>query len=73
MRLSEYIQAVDGAEAAFARRAGIPQTTIHRICKGGGCNIETAHEIVRATHARPTPSGGVVTFEELVPPKETAA
>lgn len=73
MRLSEYLAAIDCSEAEFARRTDIPQRTINRICNGSvRCRIDTAHAIVRATHEHPTPSGGVVTFEELVP-RESAA
>ena len=69
MKLQDYIAKVDGTHAAFARRAGVAERTIDRVVAGRGCRLEVADRIVSATHAKPTPSGGVVTFEELVPSK----
>lgn len=74
VRLPEYIAAVDGSESEFARRTGIPQRTVNRICNGlVRCRIDIAETIVRASQERPAPCGGVVTFEELVPSEVTAA
>lgn len=73
MRLSEYIELVDGSRSAFAERAGVKLSTVNRIAEGEvRCRIDIAQAIVRASHAKPTPSGGVVTFEELIP-RESAA
>jgi len=75
MRLNQYLSARQESKSSFAKRSGIPTTTVTRICdisKGGGCNISTAHLIVLASIEHPTALGGVVTFEELVP-SQTAA
>lgn len=73
MRLAEYLEAVNETQVAFAARSGVPHRTIHRICQGVGCSLRTAKLIVRATHARPTPSGGFVTHDELTSTKDVAA
>lgn len=65
MRLSQYLEARDESESAFARRSGVPQRTINRICMGSGCNVSTALVIIRATHAHPTPDDGTVSLEDL--------
>lgn len=58
MRLSEYLQSRDESQSAFAKRAGIPQSTVNLICNGSGTRTETAIKIVRAT-------GGLVSFGDL--------
>lgn len=54
-------------EAAFARRAGLKQSTINLICNGGGTTVGTASKIVHASMQAPAPDGGVVTYEDLIP------
>ena len=67
VRLSDYLEARDERESAFARRAGVPQSTINLICHGGGTTVGTAAKIVRASMQAPAPDGGVVTYEDLIP------
>ena len=67
MKLSEYLIAVGESETSFAKRADLPQRTINRIAAGEvNCRVDTAQRIVLASYARRTPSGGFVTFEELI-------
>lgn len=74
MSPSEYAIAVDGSEAACARRIGLPQTTFNSICRGEGCNAKNALIIILGSHARPAPNGQIVTLEEIVglSPEEAA-
>jgi hypothetical protein len=68
MKLSDYIAAVDGSEAAFAERCGLQQRTVNRIASGEvRCRIDIADVIVKASRAQPAPSGETVRFEDLVP------
>jgi hypothetical protein len=74
MRLAEYIRLVDGSMQAFSERSGVLVSTLDRIARGEvRCRIDIANAIVKASHERPTASGGVVTFEELIPTKKTSA
>lgn len=66
MKLSEYLKARDESQTEFAERAGVQQRTVSRLVQGRGCNAETAHKIIRATHAAPTPTGGTVSLDDLV-------
>lgn len=72
MTLRAYLAAMDETNAAFAKRVGVNERTIERVLAGQACRLKIAQRIVRATHSRPTPSGGFVTFDELVP-EEVAA
>ena len=66
MRLIEYIAEVDGSQAAFARRADVPQRTINRLCRGEITVLaDTALKILKATQDRPA-RGKVVSLDELV-------
>lgn len=58
VRLSDYLESRGESQAAFARRSGIPQSTINLICNGKGTRVETAIKIIRAT-------GGLVALEDL--------
>ena len=58
MKLSEYLASVGISEAEFARRAGLPQRTVNRVCNGAGIHLGTARKIVKAT-------GGLVGFDDL--------
>ncbi len=58
MRLSEYLDRTGESQAAFARRAVLPQSTVNLICLGGGTRVETAIKIIEAT-------GGMVQLEDL--------
>ncbi len=74
MTLKSYLKSRGESEAGFARRTGVQQKTINRICAGEvRCRIDIANRIVRATHKDPTPSGGTVSFEELIPKKKRAS
>lgn len=66
MRLTDYLKETGESEAAFARRAGVQQRTVNRICSGAGCNAATALAIIRATAEQKTPGGGCVALEDLV-------
>ena len=69
MRLDTYInQAEAGNRKAFARRCGVPNSTVNRIAdEEVCCRIDTALAIIQASQERPAPSGEVVTFLDLVP------
>ena len=68
MRLSDYLRARGETESAFARRAGLPQRTVNRICKGETApRADTAFRVVEATKAEPTLEGGTVTLFDLLP------
>ena len=58
MRLPEYLKSNGESQSAFAKRAGVPQSTINLICNGRGTTVDTAVKIVRAT-------GGLVPYEDL--------
>lgn len=66
MRLRDYLAARDESEAAFGRRAGIPQKTVNQIACGAGCYAKTAEKIIRASKEEPAPGGGTVTLEDLI-------
>lgn len=72
MDLPSYIAAVDGSEVAFAKRSGVSQSTVNRICRGrkeghdgAALRLKTAYRIIRASHDRPAPGGGVVSLDDL--------
>lgn len=73
MKLASYLTARDEREAAFARRSGVAQRTINRICAGARCNVDTAVAIIQATHKEPTPANGTVGLEDLTTGNEAAA
>jgi hypothetical protein len=73
MKLDEYLLAVNESKREFAARSGVPYRSVYRTCVEGWCGTRNAVLVVRATHARPTPSGGVVTFDDLARPKASAA
>ena len=61
MKLTAYLKIFKshgGSQAAFARRAEIPQTTFNKIVLGAGCNALNAERIIKA-------SGGRVTLKDL--------
>ena len=66
MRLTEYLQESGESQAGFARRAGLPQTTVNVICQGRGIHVNTAIKIIRAT-------GGAVSLEDLSPTEDDEA
>jgi predicted transcriptional regulator len=66
MRLSDYLDRTGETQLAFAKRSGVPQSTVSLICKGGGARAETAIKIIEAT-------GGLVKLEDLVPGTGAAA
>ncbi len=63
MHLAEYLAQQGESEAAFAKRSGVPRSTINSICNGGGTRVETGAKIVAAT-------GGLVGFMDLIPDGE---
>ncbi len=67
MKLTAYLRARGESENAFALRAGVDQRTINRIAHGEQCIAETALKIIRASHDAPTPGGGTICLEDLVP------
>ena len=73
MKLSRYLGERGESQAGFARRAGLDQRTVNRVARGEGCNAETALTIIRASHDQPTPGGGSVSLEDLVPDGDEAA
>ena len=66
MRLLDYLEARGEKQAAFARRCGVDQRTVNRICLGDGCSAATAHLVIKASREEPAPDGGTVTLEDLV-------
>jgi DNA-binding transcriptional regulator YdaS (Cro superfamily) len=50
VRLVDYLAARAESQNRFAKRAGIPQSTINLICQGGGTTAATALRIIRATN-----------------------
>lgn len=73
MKLVDYLEARKEPQAAFARRAGLGQRVVNRICLGGDCSAPTALAVIRASHAEPTPGGGTVGLEDLVTSDGAAA
>lgn len=78
MTLTEYLRATNQTQAGFATRASrgrtkgpdfISHTTVHRVCNGKIVSGRKAVLIVKATHVRPAPGGGVVSLEEILLPK----
>ena len=68
MKLADYLRENDETAARFARRAGLQADAIRAILRlGGGCRVTTAQAIVRASEAQPTPSGGTISYDDLVP------
>ena len=67
MKLDQYLKARNETQAAFAARAGIPETTLSEILRGGGCRISTALRILTASQAEPAPDGARVLLEDLIP------
>ena len=67
MKLSAYLQATGESDAAFARRSGVPQTTVSRVRRGGIPRGDTLAQIIRATRDEPTAEGGTVTLDDLAP------
>jgi len=68
MLLRDYLLLNSESQAAFAKRADIPPTTVHSIISGGSTTVTTALRIIAA-------SGGAVSLEDLVPhvPEEEPA
>ena len=72
MRLADYLEAKAESESEFARRAGIPQQTVNRVCHGEAIpRGDTMLKIVTATREKPAPDGGTVRFEDLIPEAAT--
>lgn len=72
MELAHYIErrrrAVGESLAGFAKRAQVAQQTVYDVLAKGGCTMTTAYLIVKASEEQPTPHGGTVRYEDLVPP-----
>ena len=68
VRLGTYLAAGGESARAFAARAGVLHRTVLQVIHGEvRCNVATAAAIIRATRDRPTPDGGTVTLEDLIP------
>lgn len=65
MRLTEYLERTGETQVAFAKRSGVPQSTVNLLCRGGGARAETAIKIIDAT-------GGLVKLEDLTAEKDGA-
>jgi plasmid maintenance system antidote protein VapI len=59
MDITTYLARRGESQKAFAKRAGINQSTINDICRGAGMNADTALRIITATI-------GAVGLEDLV-------
>lgn len=69
MRLNDYLARKGESYRRFADRAGIdPQTVANVILGERACRIDIAARIVEASRKAPAGRGGVVRFEDLVPP-----
>lgn len=60
MRLADYLSERGESQASFARRAGLPQSTVNFACSehGRGVHADTAYKIIQTT-------GGLVTLADL--------
>ena len=67
MLLADYLAALQESAPAFATRSGVRYRTLRNVLAGDGCHASTAMRIIRATRDRPTPDGGTVTLEDLIP------
>jgi len=67
MTLNDYLAARDESQNAFSKRSGVPQRTVCRICADGVCSMRNAAKVVKATKEHPSPGGGTVGYEDLVP------
>lgn len=66
MKLSEYLLERRITAYAFADEAGIPRNTLWRLVTGQSePRLETIDAIEAASLAKPSPSGGVVTMDEI--------
>lgn len=52
MKLNRYLKCRRESQKAFARRSGVPQQTINRLCLRGGASALNALKIVKATKGR---------------------
>jgi predicted transcriptional regulator len=60
VRLEAYLKLRGISENGWATETGIPQSVVHRVCKGRGCTLESAMRIMVAT-------SGLVRPEECAP------
>lgn len=68
MKLAKYLEQRDESENAFATRSGVPQRTVNRIAREESVPLlDTASLIVAASRKEPTPNGGTVTYDDLMP------
>lgn len=67
MRLLDYLEARGELPSEFARRSGVPESTLRDILADKPGNMRTSKRIVRAAKRAPTPDGGVVDFQDLPP------
>lgn len=68
MKLTDYLAERGETESAFARRSGIPQRTVNRVCTGEYApRADTAFKIIEATKVEPTSEGGTVLLSDLIP------
>jgi predicted transcriptional regulator len=65
MKLQTYLESRGETPAQFARRTGIPRTTVARVIEGWGCHIDTAVTIVQASNDQKARGGGTVRYEDL--------
>lgn len=68
MRLADYLSSRGESSGQFAARAGLIRQTVDYIIDGGKPRIDIAYTIVRASRDEPSPDGGTVTYEDLLPP-----
>lgn len=67
MKLGNYLHSRRESAASFARRSGLQLRVVQRLANKPkvGCNIRTAHAIVKASAKEPAPGGYVVRYEDL--------
>ncbi len=64
MDIEQFIDRQDITLTEFARRSGIPRSTLETIMSGGGCRTVTLGKLMAV-------SGGLITFSDLMPtPKD---
>jgi len=67
MDLDTYLKAKGESASAFARRAGLPASTVIAIrALGSHPRVDIAQALVRASEDEPTPDGGTITYDDFV-------
>lgn len=57
MTLAEYLERLGESQSEFARRSGVPQSVVNRICLGGDARGKNWALIAKATGGKVTAEG----------------